>query len=426
MSAHLHEWIDLIWGVYQRGDEAVAHKNLFFYITYVDDLEIQSIMDESLRTNMLTQVAQYGQIPTQLFTSPHPSRLTRQSAELVPQQVYHLHHKTALQSILIRDKAILCIDAVGRCSLHELNRDEKDRSNFPCTITPSEKHTKRSISGITTATKIDSVSSEIDLINLVVSYGDLDALARVAWLNGVTVTKTECLESHFKAISCIAKDVSIFALGGQDGLVSVWKMNVVTPNFRFPFGGGMEISISLIQILTGYRGEVMCVAIEPSLQVVAAIDSTCCITAHSYATGEILAVIPLQPVVQSMIPGKIKHLRAECIQYTVNGTFIILLRYKQNHCQKQMFIAVRNTGRVVSSLQIPEPNILPSFRLCSQQLRILYCHEGGFVIRTIHNMSEIQRIECKPPVPYSTFCISDDEKLLIAGLEDGSMIGFGL
>ena len=41
-------------------------------------------------------------------------------------------------------------------------------------------------------------------------------------------------------------------------------------------------------------------------------------------------------------------------------------------------------------------------------------------------MSEIQRIECKPPVPYSTFCISDDEKLLIAGLEDGSMIGFGL
>lgn len=33
-SAHLHEWIDLIFGHKQQGDEALKADNLFFYLTY--------------------------------------------------------------------------------------------------------------------------------------------------------------------------------------------------------------------------------------------------------------------------------------------------------------------------------------------------------------------------------------------------------
>lgn len=34
VSSHLHEWIDLIFGYKQRGEEAINALNVFYYCTY--------------------------------------------------------------------------------------------------------------------------------------------------------------------------------------------------------------------------------------------------------------------------------------------------------------------------------------------------------------------------------------------------------
>lgn len=34
VSSHLHEWIDLIFGCKQRGEEAINALNVFYYCTY--------------------------------------------------------------------------------------------------------------------------------------------------------------------------------------------------------------------------------------------------------------------------------------------------------------------------------------------------------------------------------------------------------
>ncbi|XVF07938.1 hypothetical protein REPUB_Repub06bG0182200 [Reevesia pubescens] len=45
VSAHLHEWIDLIFGYKQRGKEAILANNMFFYITYEGIVDIDKISD---------------------------------------------------------------------------------------------------------------------------------------------------------------------------------------------------------------------------------------------------------------------------------------------------------------------------------------------------------------------------------------------
>lgn len=74
VSAHLHEWIDLIWGYKQRGEEAIKAHNVFYYLTYSDGVDRDKIEDESLRQALELQSAHFGQIPMALFCNPHPAR----------------------------------------------------------------------------------------------------------------------------------------------------------------------------------------------------------------------------------------------------------------------------------------------------------------------------------------------------------------
>ncbi|XP_072306632.1 protein FAN [Eucyclogobius newberryi] len=76
VSEHLHEWIDLIFGFKQRGSESIAAHNVFHPLTYEGSVDCDSIEDPDQRIAMLTQILEFGQTPTQLFTSPHPQRIT--------------------------------------------------------------------------------------------------------------------------------------------------------------------------------------------------------------------------------------------------------------------------------------------------------------------------------------------------------------
>ena len=75
VSAHLHEWIDLIFGYKQRGQAAIDANNLFYHLTYPESIDAATAQGDSLEATALrTQLAYFGQCPTQLFTAPHPPR----------------------------------------------------------------------------------------------------------------------------------------------------------------------------------------------------------------------------------------------------------------------------------------------------------------------------------------------------------------
>lgn len=74
VSEHLHEWIDLVFGAKQTGKAAVKAQNVFMHITYEGTVDIEEITDPVMRAATLSQIENFGQTPSRLFSNPHPQR----------------------------------------------------------------------------------------------------------------------------------------------------------------------------------------------------------------------------------------------------------------------------------------------------------------------------------------------------------------
>ncbi|XP_047459291.1 WD repeat- and FYVE domain-containing protein 4 isoform X2 [Mugil cephalus] len=73
VNSHIHLWIDLIFGFRQQGPAAVESVNTFHPYFYAQSSR-QHAKDPVIKSTILGYVSNFGQVPKQLFTKPHPPR----------------------------------------------------------------------------------------------------------------------------------------------------------------------------------------------------------------------------------------------------------------------------------------------------------------------------------------------------------------
>jgi hypothetical protein len=84
----MKNWIDLVFGYKQHGEEAEKSLNTFYYLTYEDQVDLDQIR-ESDRQGIETQIVHFGQTPSKLFTKPHPGPTSSNSLGRVRSINFH-------------------------------------------------------------------------------------------------------------------------------------------------------------------------------------------------------------------------------------------------------------------------------------------------------------------------------------------------
>jgi factor associated with neutral sphingomyelinase activation len=77
VSSHINEWIDLIFGFKQNGTSAITFDNLFYHLTYQENVNFDRQMSRIERAALEVQISEFGQTPLQIFEDKHPLKKTR-------------------------------------------------------------------------------------------------------------------------------------------------------------------------------------------------------------------------------------------------------------------------------------------------------------------------------------------------------------
>ncbi|XP_059130799.1 WD repeat and FYVE domain-containing protein 3 [Peromyscus eremicus] len=251
VSAHLHEWIDLIFGYKQQGPAAVEAVNVFHHLFYEGQVDIYNINDPLKETATIGFINNFGQIPKQLFKKPHPPKRVR--------------------SRLNGDNMGISIPpgvTGDKIFFHHLD-------NLRPSLTPV-KELKEPVGQIVCTDKgILAVEQNKVLIppawNKTFAWGYADLSCRLGtYESDKAVTVYECLSEWGQILCAICPNPKLVITGGTSTVVCVWEMGTSKEKAK---------PLTLKQALLGHTDTVTCATASLAYHIIVSgsRDRTCII-----------------------------------------------------------------------------------------------------------------------------------------------------
>uniref|UniRef100_A0A4W4DWV1 Neutral sphingomyelinase (N-SMase) activation associated factor n=1 Tax=Electrophorus electricus TaxID=8005 RepID=A0A4W4DWV1_ELEEL len=321
VSEHLHEWIDLIFGYKQRGSEAIAAHNVFHPLTYEGGIDCDSIEDPDQKIAMLTQILEFGQTPRQLFTTPHPQRITP--------RFHNISTGTSLSATpndmesfedLTEESKKLAWSNMNKLSLQSSHKIHKEAvTGIAVTLSGTSIFSTSQDSTMKMLSKENGgLQRSVSFSNMVIlslslsltSYGRRqdtlmghdDAVSQVCWRDDQLYTAS--WDSTVKVWKCVPTDISsnkrtrfellaeleheagvntialshagtLLGSGTKEGTLSVWDL----------------ASFSLLHQLTCHSGKIHQVSFSPDSRNILSVAEDSCLKVTDVQTGMLLSTV---------------------------------------------------------------------------------------------------------------------------------------
>ncbi|XP_035736480.1 protein FAN-like isoform X1 [Vespa mandarinia] len=243
VSKNLHHWIDLIFGYKQRGIEAEKADNLFFHLCYEGAVDLDTIRDINDRHGLEVQIMEFGQIPKQVFTLPHPKRLipiidTLQTATLTVLHMTDMNDKSLISdSIHLSEFLTFQSHKEGVCCITVTNKGIYDEilsvghdGMFKLYSIKNKKLTRSvSLSSLPLSSCISYYTPSSHNILVVGSWDNTLIFYDIEF--GRTI---DTLQAHEDAVSCLAWSPTrqIIISGSWDCTAKVWRSYVSGPKIK--------------------------------------------------------------------------------------------------------------------------------------------------------------------------------------------------
>ncbi|NXB39451.1 NBEL2 protein, partial [Eulacestoma nigropectus] len=445
VSAHLHEWIDLIFGYKQRGPAAVEALNVFYYCTYEGAVDLDAIADETQRKALEGIISNFGQTPCQLLKEPHPPRLSAESAarrlarldtrspnvfenldQLKSFFVEGISDGVALvQAVVPKNQAhsfitqgspdiLVTVSANGLLGTHSWLPYDKNISNyfsFTKDPTVTNAKTQRFLQGPF------APGADLSSRTLAVSPDGKLLFSGGHWDNSLRVTSLAKgkvvghITRHIDVVTCLSLDLcGIYLISGsRDTTCMVWQ---VLQQGGFSSG----LAPKPVQVLYGHDAEVTCVAISTELDMAVSGSKDGTIITHTVRRG--LFIRSLRPPGESCPPAVLSHLAVG-----PEGQVVAQTAVGQRSCSKERFALhlYSVNGKLLSS--VPLDREVTAMCL-TEAFVVLGTSECGLEIR------ELQSLRAAVPpvpmrVPVHSVSVTKEKSHILVGLEDGKLIVVG-
>ncbi|ODV58345.1 Bph1p [Ascoidea rubescens DSM 1968] len=235
VSAHLNEWIDLVFGYKQRGQNAIDCTNVFHYLSYQGAIDLDKIKDENERKAMTGIIHNFGQTPLQVFTKPHPV-------------------KEVLYNVKLEIKKMLDIP-----------------------VHVSESRSKRPIEHIELNHKDNCWKGRMKLF----STQDNLRIRGGQTVSSMSINGRVFEDIHLGSITSLAQIGNrMFLTGSNDGTINIWKYplrgNLVGKEGYNDLNDGMkkyDIDLEFQGVLRGHLSSVVSIKVAPSYNLALSLDA---------------------------------------------------------------------------------------------------------------------------------------------------------